>query len=210
LVADAAVPDLDRLVAALAEALPELDLPDGSVLVLPVRQGVPIPRYALRVFASGNVYPVPDEPGQWAGALPPARPAPAADAAADAVEALREISSLAWLDAQRTTGLAAQQAVDDALRRFKAADEDLTRLPEDDVTRALAEELALLANRVQAQVDEGATTSTLAEELARGLNGETSDAFTRVALLVYLATEWDLDPATAAALLTQWHAADPV
>jgi hypothetical protein len=208
-VAHAAVPDLDRLVAALTEALPGLDLPDGSLLVLPVRHGVPLHRYTLRLFASGNAYPAPDEPGQWADSFPPAQPAPAADATADAVEALREISSLAWLDTQRTTGPAAQQAADDALARFKGAVEDLTRLREDAATRALTEELALLADRVQSEVDECATTGTLAGEFARGLNGETPDGFARVTLLIYLATEWDLDPAAATALLEQWSAADP-
>lgn len=42
----------------------------------------------------------------------------------------------------------------------------------------------------------------------QGEDGEAPDGFARVALLVYVATEWDLDPAAAAVLLPQWSAAD--
>jgi hypothetical protein len=195
------IAELDRVNTTLVALLPQLGLPDSSLLVIPVRTGVSLPRYAVRLFASGSVYPASDELGDWLDVVPPTQPMPCSDAAADAVEALRELSSLAWLDSQRAQDATVQQAADDAMARFHDANAQLQDLPEDDLTVALLEELTLLAQRVQDEVDNSATDATFAEAFARGIGGDGNDAFVRAALLLYLATEWDVDPAGAVQLL---------
>ncbi len=198
-IAHVGVAELDEVTAALAAALPELDLPDSSLLVVPVRQGIPLARYAVRLFPSGSAYPAPDEPAEWSNVLPPASPMPAVDA----VEALRELSALNWLSSQRRTGTAVQDAADDAARRLDAAVARLEDLPADGVTAALRGEVAVIADRVQAELHDDTADPTFAHDMARGVQGEHTDAFARAALLFYLATEHDIDPAGAARLLQQ-------
>jgi len=202
-VAHVGIAEGDPLSKALTETLPQLNLPDSSLLLIPVRQGIPVIRYAVRMFASGSTYPAVDEVTEWLDAVPPTEPMPASDAVVDAVEALRELSSIAWLDTQRHTDAAAQEAADDAMRRFNDAFARLEDLPVDAITVALLDEVALLATRVQSEVDDSATAKTFAETFARGIRGDQADDFGAVALLMYLATEWDVDPAGAAALLEQ-------
>jgi hypothetical protein len=124
---------------------------------------------------------------------------PCSDAIADAVEALRELSSLAWLNTQRSAGRALQQAADDAVSRFHDAKARIDALPRDEITSRLIDEIDGLAERVQCEVDEHATDGVLAEAMAGGLTGDHNDTFLNVSGLVYVATQWDLDPAGAEA-----------
>jgi hypothetical protein len=94
--------NLGAVSETLAELLSRFNLPDSSVVVIPVQDGVPVLRYTFRLYASGGVYSLPDEAQPWLELIPPTRPMPCSDAVADAVEALRELSSLAWLNTQRS------------------------------------------------------------------------------------------------------------
>lgn len=182
-------------------------MPDSSLVVIPVQDGVPLLRYTVRVFASGTVYPVPDEAQPWLDQIPPARPMPCSDAVADALEALRELSSLGWLDTQRGTGLAVQEVVDAAVSGFRDATARLDALPRDEIVAGIIDEVYDLADRVQREVDESATDGVLAEATARGLTGDHNDTYLHVEGLIYIATQWDIDPASAEALLAR-QAAD--
>jgi hypothetical protein len=196
-------PELDTAIATLAELLRRLTLPDSSLMVIPVQNGVPLLRYAFRLFTSGSVYHMPDEAQQWLDLIPPTKPMPCSDAVGDAVEALRELSSLAWLDTQRDTGPAAQEAVDAAISRFRDATARLDALPRDEITAGLRDEINGLADRVQREVDAYTTEGVLAEAIAGGLTGDANDALRNVSGLLYIATQWDLDPAGAVAMLAR-------
>jgi hypothetical protein len=161
----------------------------------------PLLRYTFRLFASGSVYPLPEEAQPWLDLIPPTRPMPCSDAIADAVEALRELSSLAWLDTQRSVGTVVQEAVDAAVSRFRDASVRLEALPRDEITAGLINEIDALADRVQHEVDDHTTESVFADAMAGGLTGDHNDAFLNVSGIVYIATQWDLDPAGAEALL---------
>lgn len=87
--------NLDQVVGTLSELLSRFMLPDSSPVVIPVQDGVPLLRYTYRLFDSGGVYPLPEEAQPWLDLIPSTRPMPCSDAVADAVEALRELSSLA-------------------------------------------------------------------------------------------------------------------
>ena len=195
-------PDLDAVIETLAELLGRFALPDSSLVVIPVQAGVPLLRYTFRLFASGGVYPLPEEAQPWLDLIPPTKPMPCSDAVADAVEALRELSSLAWLDTQRSNGPDLQESVDAAMSRFRDATARLDALPRDEVIAGLIDEIDGLTHQVQREIEEKATEGVFAEAIADGLTGRRSDAFLKVSGLVYIAMQWDLDPAGAEALLT--------
>lgn len=195
--------NLGMVVATLADLLGRFTLPDSSLVVIPVQDGVPLLRYTVRLFASGSVFPVPDEAQSWLDLIPPAKPMPCSQAASDAIEALRELSSLAWLDTQRSTGPVVQEAVDTTVNRFRDATARLDALPRDEITAALINEINELSNRVQREVDEHATEGVLAEAMAGGLTGRHNDTFLSISGLIYIATQWDLDPAGAEAILAR-------
>jgi RecA/RadA recombinase len=188
---------LDQVIGTVAELLTRFALPGDSVIVIPVQDGVPLLRYTVRLFASGTVYPLPDEAEAWLELIPPVKPMPCSAAVVDAVEALHERSALAWLSTQRDVGVAVQQAVDETARRFDDAQDRLEALPSDDVTAGLIEQVDLLADRVRREVDEQTTEGVFAQALASGLTANPDDSFFTVAGLQYVATQWDLDPARA-------------
>jgi len=192
---------LDEIIATVAVLLTRFNLPDSSVVLIPMQRGVPLLRYTVRLFAGGNAYPLPDEADAWSDMIPPAPMMPCSDAVADAVEALRELSSLAWLDMQRATGPVVEEAVDSAITRYRDAAARLDALPRDEVTTLLVDSLEELAGRVQGEADENATDGVLAADMAAVLVGENNDTFVNVTAMIYLATQWDLDPASAQALL---------
>lgn len=196
-------PELDTAIATLAELLGRFTLPDSALVVIPVQDGVPLLRYTVRLFASGGAYHMPDEAQPWLDLIPPTRPMQCSDAVADAVEALRELSSLAWLDTQRDTGPAVQEVVDAAVSRFREAAARLDALPRDEIIAGLRDEIYGLAHRVQREVDEHATECVFAEAIAGGLTGDANDALRNVSGLLYIATQWDLDPAGAGAILAR-------
>ncbi|WP_326943735.1 hypothetical protein OG439_27680 [Amycolatopsis sp. NBC_01307] len=199
---------LGAVIATLAELLGRFILPDSSLVVIPSQGDVPLLRYTHRLFASGSVYPSPDEVQPWLDLIPAARPMPCSDAVADAVEALTELSSLAWLGTQRSTGQAAQDAVNEAVSRFRDAAARLETLPRDKITAGLIDEIYGLAGRVQREVDEHATEGVLAEAMAGGITGVHNDTILSVSGLTYIATQWDLNPAGAEAALARLAAAN--
>jgi hypothetical protein len=90
--------------------------------------------------------------------------------------------------------------VDDAVARFRRAREALASLAEDDATVAFADALDELADRVQGEFDDPTTTEYLAAQFAPGLEDHSQD-FRTINAMIDVATEWDLDPARAVALL---------
>lgn len=194
-------PNLDAVIETLADLVGRFALPDSSLVVIPVQAGVPLVRYTFRLFASGGVYPLPEEAQPWLDLIPPTKPMPCSDAVADAVEALGELSSLAWLDTQRSNGPALQESVNAAVSRFRDATARLDALPRDEIIAGLIDEINGLAHQVQREIDDQATEGVFAEAIAGGLTGDRSDAFLNVSGLVYIATQWDLDPAGAEAFL---------
>jgi hypothetical protein len=194
-------PNLEAVIETLADVVSRFTLPDSSLVVIPVQDGVPLLRYTFRLYTSGGVYPLPDEAQPWLDLIPPTRPMPCSDALADTVEALSDLSSLGWLDTQRSTGAAVQEAVDAALSRFRDARACLDALPRDEIIAGLIDEIDGFADRVQREIDAHATEGVFAEVIAGGLTGTRDDAFLRVSGLVYVAMQWDLDPAAAEILL---------
>jgi hypothetical protein len=176
-------------------------LPDSSLVVIPVQAGVPLLRYTLRLFASGEVYPSPQEAQPWLGLIPPTEPMPCSDAVADAVDALRELSSHAWLGMQRSTGPALQEAIDAASGRFRDATARLDRMPRDGTIARLTDQIEQLADRVQRETDDHAAEGVFAEAMACALTSNPNDTLLNVSGLVHSATQWDIDPTTAGALL---------
>jgi hypothetical protein len=192
---------MDAVIETLAELAGRFALPDSTLVVIPVQAGVPLLRYTFRLFASGSVYPLPQEAQPWLDLIPPAKPMRCSDAVADAVEALRELSSLAWLDTQRSTGPALNKAADEAWSRFRDATTRLDALPRDETITALIHEIGRLAGHVHREVDDQAAEGEFAEAIARGLTGDAGDTFLNVSGLLYIATQWDIDPAGAEVLL---------
>lgn len=201
--------NLDAVVATLTELMGRFSLPDSSLVVIPVQDGVPLLRYTFRLFTSGGAYPMPDEAQPWLDSIPPTKPMPCSDSVADAVEALRELSSLAWLDTQRRTGSVVQEAVHAAVSRFREARARLDTLPSDELMAGIMEQIDGLTYRVQREVDEHATEGFFAEAMAGGLTGDHNDAVNNVSGLLYIATQWDVDPAGARALLDLLEPKEP-
>jgi hypothetical protein len=194
-------PQLDQIIAAATELLTRFSLPDSSVVLIPVQQGVPLPRYTVRLFVGGNVYPLPDEADNWVDMIPPLRPMPCSNAFADAIEALRELSSLAWLDTQRTCGPVVQEAIDSTITRYGDAAARLEALAGDEITALLVNSLDELATRVQGEADNSATDGVFAADMVAVLIGDNNETFLNVNGLIYVATLWDLDPVAAGELL---------
>lgn len=193
--------NLGAVTETLAELLSRYTLPDSSLLLIPVQSGVPLLRYTLRIFASGDVYPMPDEAQPWLDLIPPIKPMPCSDAVADAVETLRELSSLVWFDTQRNTGLAAQEAANAVISRFRDAMAHLDALPRDEIIARLVDEVESLALQVQREADDPTDAGTFAQAMTGALTGDQNDTMLNILGLVYIATQWDLDPASAEALL---------
>jgi hypothetical protein len=193
--------NLDAVIETLAELAGRFALPDSSLVVIPVQAGVPLQRYTFRLFASGGIYPLPQEARPWLDLIPPTKPMPCSDAVADAVEALGELSSLAWLDTQRNTGPDLQEKVDAAVSRIRDATARLDALPRDEIIAGLIDEIDGLIRQVQREIEEKATEGVFAEAIADGLTGHRNDAFLNISGLVYIAMQWDLDPASAEAFL---------
>lgn len=193
--------NLDAVISTLVDLLSRVTLPDSSMVVIPMQDGVPLLRYTYCLFASSSVYPSPDEAQPWLDLIPPIRPMPCSEAVADAVEALRELSTLHWLDTQRETGLVVQQAVDEAISQFRDARARLDALPRDEVTACLIDEIDELADQVQGEVDDHVTDGVFAEAMANGLTGNHNDASFTISGLTYIATQWDVDPTGAEAML---------
>lgn len=91
--------------------------------------------------------------------------------------------------------------MDAAGSRFRDATARLDALPRDETIAGLIDEIDGLADQVQRVIDDQATEGVFAEAMARGLTGDRNDAFLNVSGLVYIATQWDLGPAGAEALL---------
>ncbi|WIX92577.1 hypothetical protein [Amycolatopsis sp. DG1A-15b] len=196
-------PHLDAVIATLTELLARFTLPDSSLVIIPLQNGVPLLRYTCLLFASGSVYPSPGEAERWLDLIPPTRPMPCSSAVADAVEALRELSSLGWLQTQRRMGPAAQDAVNAAVSRFRHTAANLEALHRDQITAGLIEEIEGFANRVQHEIDEHTTEGVFAEAMASAFTGDPNETFVNVSGLIYIATQWDLDPASAEAAIAR-------
>lgn len=188
------------VLSVIVDLLGRFPLPDSSATVIPMRDGVPLPRFTARVFGSGNIYPLSDEALPWLELLPDPRPTPCLDATTDGLEALRELSSIAYLASHRSCDQAAQQAADHSVARFRGAREALASLADDDVTVALADALDELADRVQDEFDTPATTDYLASRFALGLEDQSQDIGS-IQAMIDVAVEWDHDPAEAVALM---------
>lgn len=195
-------PDLAAAIEAVAELVGRFTVPDSSLVVIPVQAGVPLLRYTFRLFTSGSIYPLPQEAQPWLHLIPPAKPMPCSDAVADAAEALRELSSLAWLGTQRGTGPVLEKAADEARGRFRDAITRLDALPRDETITGLIDEIGRLAGHVHNETDDQATQGKFAETMARGLTGDVNDTSLNVSELIYIATQWDLDPADAEVLIS--------
>lgn len=197
----ASLADCDQAFLTIAELLDEAGLPDKAATVIPAREGTPLPKYAARVFANGKVFPTPDVATEWLDVLPGLRQLPLTDAALDAHAALQEVSALAYLDQHRGAGTRGQAAADEAVARFRTAIARIEALPEDEVTTTIRDLLIALGERVQGELDGTATMMPLTEAVTRGVAGNLNSDFTTMTGMALIATEWDIDPATAAALL---------
>jgi hypothetical protein len=199
--ADLHATKLDAVIEKLPELMGRFALPESSVVVIPMQAGVPLLRYTIRLFASGDVYPSPQEAQPWLDLIPPTKPMPCSEAVADAAEALRELSSLTWLGTQRSIGPTVRGALDAASSRFRDSTARLDRLPRDGTIARLDEEIKRLSDRVQRETADLVAGGGFAEAMARGLTGDPNDIFLNVSGLVHIATLWDIDPAAAGALL---------
>ena len=190
-------------IAALSDILNEVSVPGSTMVVIPVQSGVPLLRYTQRLSQSGKVYPLPQEADVWLDQVPPARLMPCSDAVADAVDALTELSALAWFDTQRPDGPLIHEAVAAAQEAFLDAMGRLDSLASDDVIGVLQYELEMLARRVQHESDTRATEGVLAEGIASAFGGQPDDVLYQSEGLLAIATQWDLSPEAAHAFLEE-------
>jgi hypothetical protein len=109
-----------------------------------------------------------------------------------------------WHGSQRNAASAVHQAADDAVNSFRDAVARLGALPRDEVVQALTNDIDMLAARVRHEADNRVTEAVFAEAMASGLTSHHSDTLSSIAGLIYLATQWDLDPAHAHAILARF------
>jgi hypothetical protein len=199
------VADWAPTLVRITELLPSQAGGRPPVLLVPFIGGRPVRHLAQQLIT--KLWPGHDLLDSWADQLPPPHPTPLTDAVLDAYRALQGLSGLAVLATRRETTASHQAYGEREAAQFQRAFQVITDMqPRDTVLSAIVDHLSSVADRVQAEINNGladAEDPTLAAGLALGSTGTTTDDFTTHAGLTAISIQWDLDPAAAVRLVDQ-------
>lgn len=193
---------LEALESALANRQP------GEIfLVVPLREGRPVPSLAARMITS--TWPTRDL-GDWAQAFEPPHPTKLTDLFEAAHVALQLLSGVTTLPEVHQGHEDVTKAAESAVSEFNAARNEITALPRDPVIDELIGVLESHAARVQEEIDEEAQARGFAEEISAGaLQNAPTEAFHELLGARTFALEWDIDNARAVELLATFDEEDP-
>jgi hypothetical protein len=202
------VVDLDRIdewqvaLSAMPGIVDSIAVPASSVTVIAARNGKTLPRFSATVFKGGNVYQLPTAAEPWVGIVPPAHATPFTDSVVEAHQSLEELSAIAYRLTLGDLGEILDDAIESAAGRLDTATKHLLSLPADPVTSEISGLIAQLAARVNGELEGQVSRPFLAEALAKGVLNEPTDEIGIAMGMIAFATEWDLDPSTAIAWLS--------
>ena len=183
-------------VARLEAALRPTTQPSESFLFVPLRNGRPVPRCAMRLIE--NLWPAPNPDGL--NKLPPAHAGNLADILDRAQIALEVLSGICDLPADQRSHTKVETVAGTLVSDLEAATTELRDLPDDPVTAGLLAAVAQLVVRVQAEVAGASPRPRFAAELSRAVvTSEQTDDSANTSVLRLLALEWDIGPSGAAA-----------
>lgn len=186
--------------AALEDALADRR-PGETFLVVPLRQGRPVPTLAARMVTS--TWPS-LELGDWASALNAPQPMDVAQSLERAHAALQALSGIGSLPEAQRDHPDVLEVAQTTASEFRAARDDILTRPSDPVIGELVDILDGHGQWVQAEHDGTADGPTLSEEVHAGaLEGSPSEAFHALVGARMFALEWDIDPAHAVELLAE-------
>ena len=164
-----------------------------TYLLVPLRQGKPIPALAMTLI--NDLWPTPDPDGL--DSLPPARPKELADMFDKAHVALEALSGISELPGAQQAHAQVRALKKNLVSDLKTAHESFSGLPDDPVTAAILTIIEGLADRVQSELDHTSTEPSFAAQMAAIFAEEVTDEFTLILYGRCLAYEWDINPSTA-------------
>ena len=186
--------DWPETLASLSSVLSAAQPLGESYVLVPLRQGRPVPSLAVKQIST----PLPaSQIDEWASQLAEPHGSPLADSFTDAQTALQILSGLSELPPSQQEHPQVQQVVGQASEDFARARGELLGYPTDALTRELLLVVDALAASVEAQLSSESSESSdlsFAQQIAAALvQGSTNSAFDTVVGAQYLALEWDID-----------------
>lgn len=201
--------DLDRVDAALRGLLPHEAVPEGRLILIPMRAGKAALKLARSVHSTnaigvaslvgsppGMSLPAVDEAATWTHLLPGTHSTPFFDLVTAVVAVLQELSALGYLLSERGAHPDIERYVDAAADRLHLAEAELADLEVDQLTAEVIGMLAGLAELVQDEFAGDSTAQPLAEVVAGAINDMTAPGVDIVGVITaasLLAHEWDID-----------------
>jgi hypothetical protein len=186
----------DRLREALRANRPV----DETYLLVPLREGRPVPRLVLALNTS--LLPSPGL-GDWAAILPDPWPSQLADIFDKANNALQFLSGISHLPEDKLGHQEVQAAAEDAVEQLHGAHQGFLDITSDPLVVDLIELIEVIATQVQTELDGTHTDSTFMEQLVTSLYQEIpTSSFNVILSYTLLALEWDIDPEKAISLLS--------
>jgi hypothetical protein len=193
---------LEALEAALADRRP-----GETFLVVPLREGRPVPSLAVRMITS--TWPAQDL-GDWARKLQPPHPTKLTDLLEKAHAALQLLSGVTTLPEAQQDHEDVTRAIESAVSEFNTARNEIAALPPDSLIDELIGVLDRHAARVLEEIDEEAPAGGLVEDVIAGaLHNSPTAAFHELVGAQILALEWDIDKARAVKLLATLGEEEP-
>ena len=178
-------------VERLESALRATKQPGETYLFVPLRNGRPVPRHAVRLIESLWLAPNPDGLDK----LRTAHTGRLAEIFDHARLALQTLSGICDLPEEQRAHSSVQAVAETLNSELETALRALHDLPDDTVTARLLAVVIQLAARVQAEVAGTSTEPSFAAELNKAVvTRERTDDSTVVAFWGLLASEWDIDP----------------
>ncbi len=177
--------------ASIQTAIENARRPSESFVVLPLRDGLRIPDFGLRLIQTW--LPATDL-AQLEHQLPAARQMTLPPLVKEASGALQTLSGLADLSVEQRQHADVIAVADQANRRLEAAVEALGEHRSDEFVDNVLEYMIELAGRVQSELDGDSQTATLAAAVSQGLVGTSTDEWEWILGLAVLAVEWEIDP----------------
>lgn len=191
--------DWSLVVGPLSSKLLEVALPGESFLLVPLRNGRPVPALAMTLISSllqtGTL-------GDWAPALDAAHATPLASLLKNALSSIHVRSGIAVLPEEKRTHTMVQSIFTQAEREFAAASVELSLMPTDAITIETAEILQSLDRQIRLEFAGTASAEPIAEQILQSeLQGVQTELTTLLIGVRLMALEWDIDRDNALNLL---------
>ncbi|WP_428116601.1 hypothetical protein [Candidatus Poriferisodalis sp.] len=193
------LPEWPDAVSTLETALSAQQPIIEAYLLIPLRNGRPIPNLTMRLGSS--LYPALDL-GEWAALLPDPHPSELADTFTEAHNALQTLSGIQLLPEDQQEHHIAQEAAEAAASQLESAWKRLAELRPDALIETLMAYLTSLAHQIQTEGNGTHVGRSFAEQIALGVaQQEETEHFTNFVGARLLALQWDINAQVAIELL---------